>query len=162
MFIILFLLYLFVCTQFLCRVFDCWICFICSMTVTSAVKKSLFEYLVKCNSDELDEKQMTFMSKVLNATIYCNYCGYLYCKFLKIPLPQKYSQCKVQTVKPSPITLPQKLIPKIIVSKIPLTTLTPLERVFLIMHYVDYNVMFLYFTSLLINMILLKIANITQ
>ncbi|KAL9965525.1 hypothetical protein ACROYT_G029334 [Oculina patagonica] len=33
-------------------------------TVTGAVKKSLFEYLVQCHTDKSEEKQMTFMSKV--------------------------------------------------------------------------------------------------
>ncbi|KAJ7333102.1 Ribosomal RNA processing protein 1 B [Desmophyllum pertusum] len=40
------------------------ICFCCSTTVTSAVRKSLFEYLVQCDTDESDEKQKTVAIKV--------------------------------------------------------------------------------------------------
>ena len=36
------------------------------MTVTGAVKKSLFEYLVQCGSDEADETLKTVRFKVID------------------------------------------------------------------------------------------------
>ena len=36
------------------------------MTVTGAVKKSLFEYLVQCDSDEADETPKTVRVKVVH------------------------------------------------------------------------------------------------
>ena len=40
------------------------------MTVTGAVKKSLFEYLVQCGSDEADETPKTVRFKVIDSFQY--------------------------------------------------------------------------------------------
>lgn len=40
--------------------------FPCSVTVTGAVKKSLFEYLVHCGTDEADKTMKTVRSKVVH------------------------------------------------------------------------------------------------
>lgn len=44
--------------------------FHCSVTVTGAVKKSLFEYLVQCGSDEADETPKTVRFKVIDSFQY--------------------------------------------------------------------------------------------
>ena len=48
-------------------VFPCLLdLFPCSVTVTGAVKKSLFEYLVDCSTDEADKTMKTVRSKVIH------------------------------------------------------------------------------------------------
>ena len=45
------------------------------MTVTGAVKKSLFECLVQCGTDEADETRKTFRFKVVH--VGCNRLQYI-------------------------------------------------------------------------------------
>ena len=52
-------------------VFSCLLdLFLCSVTVTGAVKKSLFEDLVDCATDEADKTMKTVRSKVIHVHVY--------------------------------------------------------------------------------------------
>ena len=64
-------------------VFPCLLdLFPCSVTVTGAVKKSLFEYLVDCSTDEADKTMKTVRSKVIHVYVHVIDCF----QYIKIQL----------------------------------------------------------------------------
>lgn len=59
--------------------------FPCSVTVTGAVKKTLFEDLVHCGTDEADKTMKTVRSKVIHVHVHVHDCF----QYIKIQLGSK-------------------------------------------------------------------------